>query len=130
MFRCLPLAIGCYRYILVVHPTLVMSKPTLLRLVNVYHYVSNEFKTKKKTVPSSKCFPHQERCLVWLLVLLPLAACAANLPFVRSDHKLLTIIFAGTDTDIYWCKEYRIPNPPFDSSASRYKVCMTGELPV
>ena len=44
MFRCLPLAIGCYRYILVVHPTLVMSKPTLLRLVNVYQYVSNEFK--------------------------------------------------------------------------------------
>ena len=34
-FRCLPLAIGCYRYILVVHPSLVMAKPTLLRLVSM-----------------------------------------------------------------------------------------------
>ena len=40
----------------------------------------------------------QERALVWLLVLIPLAACAANLPFVNDSP--------------------------------RYRVCMTGVMPV
>ena len=34
-FRSVPLAIGCYRYILVVHPSLVIGKPILLRLVRM-----------------------------------------------------------------------------------------------
>ena len=29
----------------------------------------------------------QERALVWLLVLIPLAACAANLPFVNDSPR-------------------------------------------
>ena len=40
----------------------------------------------------------QEITLVWLLVLIPLAACAANLPFVNDSP--------------------------------RYRVCMTGVMPV
>ena len=51
-FRCLPLAIGCYRYILVVHPNLVIGKPTLLRLVSL---VLMLFKMKHIRLLESPC---------------------------------------------------------------------------
>ena len=88
-FRCLPLAIGCYRYILVVHPSRVIGKPTLLRLVIFLNMIiENEMMIvmryyKKRYYQESALINSQERALVWLLILLPLAACGANLPFLR-----------------------------------------------
>ena len=89
--RCLPLAIGCYRYILVVHPSLVMGKPTLLRLVIkmifddiwqirmtcgmvwlhwLQHYDDCDFLFLRS---SHDDVALQERILLWLLFLLPMA---------------------------------------------------------
>ena len=41
----------------------------------------------------------KERTLIWLLVLLPLAACGVNLPFVRLED-LITKTFVRSGDDI------------------------------